>query len=192
LTNERATLERLVQNTCSGDRQSLETLMGLVYDELRALAAHRLHLERPDHTLQPTALVHEVYLKMFQQREVEWQNRNHFFSVAAQQIRRILVDHARRRNSDKRYGKLLRVTLIEDVAVTPHDVDLLALDDALFALDTASAEDRQIVEMKYFAGMTEKEIGQTLGISERTVRRRWEFIRTWLFRQLKKGAESSE
>jgi len=192
LTNERATLERLVQNTCSGDRQSLETLMGLVYDELRALAAHRLHLERPDHTLQPTALVHEVYLKMFQQREVEWQNRNHFFSVAAQQIRRILVDHARRRNSDKRYGKLLRVTLIEDVAVTPHDVDLLALDDALFALDTASAEDRQIVEMKYFAGMTEKEIGQTLGISERTVRRRWEVIRTWLFRQLKKGAESSE
>lgn len=192
MTNERATLERLVQNTCSGDRQSLETLMGLVYDELRALAAHRLHLERPDHTLQPTALVHEVYLKMFQQREVEWQNRNHFFSVAAQQIRRILVDHARRRNSDKRYGKLLRVTLIEDVAVTPHDVDLLALDDALFALDTASAEDRQIVEMKYFAGMTEKEIGQTLGISERTVRRRWEFIRTWLFRQLKKGAESSE
>ena len=192
MTNERATLERLVQNTCSGDRQSLETLMGLVYDELRALAAHRLHLERPDHTLQPTALVHEVYLKMFQQREVEWQNRNHFFSVAAQQIRRILVDHARRRNSDKRYGKLLRVTLIEDVAVTPHDVDLLALDDALFALDTASAEDRQIVEMKYFAGMTEKEIGQTLGISERTVRRRWEVIRTWLFRQLKKGAESSE
>ena len=160
MTNERATLERLVQNTCSGDRQSLETLMGLVYDELRALAAHRRHLERPDHTLQPTALVHEVYLKMFQQREVEWQNRNHFFSVAAQQIRRILVDHARRRNSDKRYGKLLRVTLIEDVAVTPHDVDLLALDDALFALDTASAEDRQIVEMKYFAGMTEKEIGR--------------------------------
>jgi RNA polymerase sigma factor (TIGR02999 family) len=162
--------------------------MGLVYDELRALAAHRLQRERPDHTLQPTALVHEVYLKLFRQREVEWQNRNHFFSVAAQQIRRILVDHARRRNSDKRCGKLLRVTLIEDVAATPQDVDLLALDDALFALDTASSEDRQIVEMKYFAGMTEKEIGETLDISERTVRRRWEFIRTWLFRQLKQGA----
>ena len=163
---------------------ALHELMELVYRELRALAAHHLKGERPDHTLQPTALVHEAYLRLFERPDIKWESRAHFFRVAARQIRRVLVDHARSRNRDKRDGRLLRVTLSDDVAAIGPDVDMLALDEALTRLDESSSQDRRIVELKFFAGMTEEEIAAVLGISDRTVRRRWTFARAWLFRQL--------
>jgi len=163
---------------------ALDRLMELVYQELRALAAYHLQGERPDHTLQPTALVHEAYLRLFERPDISWESREHFFRVAARQIRRVLVDHARARNRAKRAGKMVRVTLSDDVAVIGPEVDMLALDEALTRLDRRSSQDRQIVELKFFAGMTEEEIAAVLGISDRTVRRRWTFARAWLFQEL--------
>lgn len=177
-------LSRLLEDTSQGDEQALEQLMELVYRELRALAAYHLKKERPDHTLQPTALVHEAYVRLIEQQSVNWQGRAHFFRVAARQIRRVLVDHARSRNRRKRDGKLLRVTLHEEMAMPVPDVDLLALDAALDKLDANSPEDRQIVELKFFGGLTEEEIAELTGMSDRTVRRRWKFARAWLFREL--------
>jgi RNA polymerase sigma-70 factor (ECF subfamily) len=123
-----------------GDELALENLIGVVYNELRALAAVQLKQERPDHTLQPTALVHEVYLRLFEQRSVKWHNRLHFFRVATHQIRRVLVDHARHRNRDKRYGNLCRVTLDQAVDANWPIVDMLSLDDALKKLESHSAD----------------------------------------------------
>ncbi len=168
----------------SNGREALDRLMELVYKELRALAAFHLQQERPDHTLQPTALVHEAYLRLFERPDIEWESRAHFFRVAARQIRRVLVDHARSRNRHKRSGKLLRVTLSEGAAVAGPEVDMLALDEVLTRLNERSTQDRQIVEMKFFAGLTEQEIASALDISDRTVRRRWVFARAWLFQQL--------
>jgi RNA polymerase sigma factor (TIGR02999 family) len=165
-------------------RKALEGLMELVYSELRGLAAYHLRHERPDHTLQPTALVHEAYLRLFERPDIEWQGRAHFFRVASRQVRRVLVDHARSRNRAKRSGKLLRVTLSDDVALVGPTVDMLALDEALQQLDEHSSQDRQIVELKFFGGLTEGEIASVLDISDRTVRRRWVFARAWLFQQL--------
>ena len=168
----------------AGASMALGRLMEVVYNELRALAAFRLQQERADHTLQPTALVHEAYLRLFERPDIEWESRAHFFRVAARQIRRVLVDHARSRNRNKRSGKLLRVTLSEGAAVSGPDVDMLALDEVLNRLGERSTQDRQIVELKFFAGLTEQEIASVLDISDRTVRRRWVFARAWLFQQL--------
>ncbi len=165
-------------------KAELDRLMNLVYRELRALAAVQLRNERSDHTLQPTALVHEAYLRLSKNTDIEWQGRSHFFRVAARQIRRVLVDHARSRNREKRSGRLLKVTLSDNLAATGIDVDILALDEALNRLDVSSEQDRRIVELRFFAGMTEHEVASVLGISDRTVRRRWVFARAWLFRQL--------
>ncbi len=178
------TLARLLEATGHGDELALDQLMELVYKELRALAAHHLKKERPGHTLQPTALVHEAYVRLIEQHSVDWQGRAHFFRVAAQQIRRVLVDHARGRNRLKRDGKLMRVTLGEEMAMPAPDVDLLGLDAALDKLDANSPEDRQIVELKFFGGLTEEEIAEVTGMSDRTVRRRWNFARAWLYREL--------
>ena len=168
----------------SNSREALDRLMEFAYKELRALAAFHLQQERSDHTLQPTALVHEAYLRLFERPDIEWESRAHFFRVAARQIRRVLVDHARSRNRNKRSGKLLRVTLSEGVAVAGPEVDMLALDEVLTRLGERSSQDRQIVELKFFAGLTEEEIASVLDISDRTVRRRWVFARAWLFQQL--------
>jgi RNA polymerase sigma-70 factor (ECF subfamily) len=159
-------------------------LMELLYHDLKAVAAHRLKGERPDHTLQPTALVHEAYLRLSERPDVEWESRTHFFRAAAIQIRRVLVDHARSRNRKKRGGGLLRVTLSDDMVVMAPEVDMLALDEALTRLDQRSTTDRQIVELKFFAGLTEDEVASALGISDRTVRRRWTFARAWLLNEL--------
>ena len=171
-----------------GDELALENLIGVVYNELRALAAVHLRQERPDHTLQPTALVHEVYLKLFEQSSVAYHNRLHFFRVAARQIRRVLVDHARRRNRGKRYGNLCRVTLDRAVEAEWPVVDMLALDGALRKLEEHSADALQIVELKYFSGLTEAEIAELLDVSDRTVRRRWIYARAWLLRELGNGS----
>lgn len=167
--------------------QGVEETVASLYDELRAVAALHFRNERVDHTLQPTALVHEAYLRLSRQKTLNWENRLHFLNIAAAQIRTILVDHARAHGRIKRGGDRFRVTFDEAVAQpepSAVDFDLLALDDALHRLDEESSEDRRIVELKFFGGLTEPEIAELMGISERTVRRRWLFARTWLFRRL--------
>jgi RNA polymerase sigma factor (TIGR02999 family) len=166
------------------DPENVEQALAALYDELRSLAASRLRDERPDHTLQPTALVHEAYLKLSQQKDLRWESRLHLFNIAAAQIRRILVDHARARGRLKRGQGFVRVTFTDAIAGSDDSFDLVELDEALDRLDAESATDRRIVELKFFGGLTEREIGEVLGISERTVRRRWLFARTWLFREL--------
>ncbi len=165
-----------------------DSVVDVVYQELRALAAYHMAHERGSHTLQPTALVHEVYLRLAQQ-QVGWQNRGHFMCVAAQQIRRVLVDHARAHNSRKRGGGMVRVTL-SDITTGDRDFDLLELNQAMERLADRSPQDCRIVELKYFAGLKETEIAELLDIGVRTVRRRWAFARAWLFREL--NAESPE
>lgn len=173
-----------LQKIGQGDERSIDQVIPLVYDDLRALAAHYLKNERPDHTLQPTALVHEVYVRLARQRDVDASCRTHFIRIAAQQIRRVLVDHARARGRLKRGGGGVRVTLTDGLAAHGPDFDLIALNDALEKLDTQSEQDRTIVELKFFGGLTEREIADVMGISERSVRRRWSFAKAWLFREL--------
>jgi RNA polymerase sigma factor (TIGR02999 family) len=171
----------------SGERDpSVDAAVTALYDELRAVAARHLRMERSDHTLQPTALVHEAYLRLSKQDDLRWENRLHFLNIAAAQIRRILVDHARSRGRQKRGGDRVRVTLSEDIAAPDAEFDVIELDEALNRLDASSPEDRQIVELKFFGGLTEREIAAVLEISERTVRRRWLFARTWLFSEMDK------
>ena len=175
---------RLLQEIRQGDERAVDEVIPLVYEDLRALAAYYLQRERPNHTLQPTALVHEVYMRLAQQRKVDAECRTQFIRIASQQIRRVLVDHARSKGRLKRGGGAVRVTLTDGVAARGPDFDLIALNEALERLNEQSSEDRTIVELKYFGGLTEPEIAEVLGMSERSVRRRWSFAKTWLFREL--------
>lgn len=163
---------------------TLDRLLPLAYDELRRIAQDCLGGERPGHTLDATALVHEAYLKLVGQQDVHWQNRAHLLGVAAQAIRRILVDHARGKARDKRGGRFRRVTLSGVGSSAAPELDLLDLDDALERLAAIDERDARIVEMRYFAGLSLDEIAATFGISERTVRRQWNYAKTWLFREL--------
>lgn len=175
-----------------GDEDALMKLMPRVYDELRRTAAGYLRNERPDHTLQPTALVNETYLRLVQQKQVSWQNRVHFFALSAQMMRRILVDHARNRGYLKRGGGVGTLTLEEvgDV-VAQGDAALLDLHEALGALEVHSKEHSRIVELRQFGGLSQGEIAEVLGLSLPTVARRWRVAKTWLFRYLHHG-ESGE
>lgn len=169
-----------------GDQAALEKLMPLVYDELRRLASNYLRRERATHTLQPTALVNEAYLKLVDQRNAKWQNRAHFFGISAQLMRRILVDHARQHQAAKRGGsnqQRLSITSAERVAKQP-DVDLLALNEALEELTQMDPQQAQIVELKFFGGLSIDETAEVLGISHATVERDWKMARAWLRRQL--------
>ena len=177
-------IERLLKEAASGDSAAVEKLVSALYGEIRALAAHQLKRERTDHTLQPTAIANEVYLRMLGQRKVEWQTRTHFMRIAGEQIRRILVDYARSRQAQKRGGDAIRVTLSEVDIGIQQDVEMLALNEALDRMNQHSEEDRRLVELKFFAGLSDEEIAGSLGISERTVRRRWAFIRAWLHREI--------
>jgi RNA polymerase sigma factor (TIGR02999 family) len=163
-------------------------LLPLVYAELRHIAARQLGKERPGHTLQPTALVHEVYLRLVDQRRVDWQDRAHFFGVAAQIMRRILVDMARARGRAKRGRRPLHVSLSE-AADVPLDtpVDLVALDDALKSLESLHARQSRVIEMRFFGGLDLEETAHVLGVSVGTVRRDWSLARAWLFRELSGG-----
>jgi|SRR5687768_41873 len=169
-----------------GDQAALEKLMPLVYDELRRLASNYLRRERATHTLQPTALVNEAYLKLVDQRNAKWQNRAHFFGISAQLMRRILVDHARQHQAQKRGGsnqQRLSITSAERVAKQP-EVDLLALNEALDELTRMDPQQAQIVELKFFGGLSIDETAEVLGISHATVERDWKMARAWLRRQL--------
>lgn len=166
---------------------SSEPLFALVYDELRRLAANALQSERRDHTLQPTALVHEAYLRLASEPEPRWENRAHFLAVAARAMRRILVDHARSRNAQKRGSGGARIALedIESSLVDPgQDVDLLALDEALLRLTELDPRQAQIVELRFFGGLTVEETAVTVGASARTVKRDWQMSRAWLKREI--------
>jgi len=170
----------------AGDQQAADQLMPVVYAELRRLASIYLSRERGDHTLQPTALVHEAYLRLVDQTRVVWQNRAHFMGVAAQAMRRILVDHARRRASMKRAGDLQKVTLETALAIGKDAVqpDLIALDMALDRLALEHPEKAQVVVMRFFGGLKEAEIAEVLNVSSRTVTRYWKYALAWLARDL--------
>jgi RNA polymerase sigma factor (TIGR02999 family) len=170
-----------------GDKQALDRLMPFVYNELRRLAKNYMRNQRSDHTLQTTALVNEAYLRLIDSSQVRWQNRTHFFAISAQLMRRILVDFARAKKANKRGGDNQKITFDEQLPVSEEkESDLLALDEALQELALLNARQAQIVEMRYFGGMNEKEVAEALEISTRTVRRDWSVARAWLFRELKK------
>jgi RNA polymerase sigma factor (TIGR02999 family) len=168
-----------------GDRQALDALAPLVYDELRRLAGRYLRRERMEHTLQSTALVHEAYLKLIDQRNVRWQNRAQFFGLAAELIRRILVDHARARMAAKRGGTSYKLTLDEALdASAPRDLDLVRLDDVLQGLAKIDRQQSRVVELRFFAGLTIEETAEVLGISPATVKRDWLVAKAWLRREM--------
>jgi RNA polymerase sigma-70 factor, ECF subfamily len=171
-----------------GDLEARETLMRLVYEELRRRAAAYLRRERKDHTLQPTALVHEAYLRLVGQQRVAWQNRAHFFGIAAQMMRRILVDHARGQHRGKRFGAATRV-MLDDCAgmVAAPDCELLLLDQALDELAAIDPRQGQIVELRYFGGLSEREVAEVLALSRATVTREWQIARGWLYRRITTG-----
>ena len=171
-----------------GDEKAAERLMPLVYDELRRLARQYLARERSDHTLQATGLVHEAYLRLVDQNSMSWQNRAHFFSVAAKVMRRILVDHARSHCAEKRGGMREKLEFHEAFAPAgERAVDLIALDEALRTLATFDARQSQIVELRFFGGLTNEEIGEVLEISPRTIRREWRLAKAWLRREISAG-----
>ena len=168
-----------------GDAAALEQLLPHVYDELHRQAVRFFSRERPGHTLQPTALVNEVYLRLYNQREVTWQNRAQFFALAAQMMRRILVSHARARRAGKRGGGEQRITLQEGLAATPErDVNLLALDEALTKLESIDPEKTRMVELRFFSGLSIEETAEALGVSPRTIDRQWQTAKAWLHREI--------
>jgi RNA polymerase sigma factor (TIGR02999 family) len=174
----------------NGDEKALESLLPLLYDELRRLAGHVMSGERPGHTLQPTALVHEAYLRLVGM-DVDWQDRAHFLAVAARTMRRLLIDHERGRRRKKRSGGI-RVTLAEEHSTDdPAGLDLLDLDRALDRLAERDAESARIVELQYFGGLTAQEIGEVVGVSRATVERRVRFAKAWLHRALDAGGASA-
>ena len=169
----------------AGDRQAMDRLVSLVYDELHALAHRKLAFEQPGHTLQTTALVHEAYLKLVDQTRVDWQNRTHFFAVAALAMRRILVNHAEGRQAAKRGGALAPLELEESHAVVAVPDDrILALDEALTRLAQFNERGARVVEYRFFGGLGYDEIAAIMGLSAITVRRSWETARAWLKREL--------
>ena len=168
-----------------GDQQSLDSLLPVVYQELRRLAAAYIRNEKPGQTLQPTALVHEAYLRLMKDRPERWQNRAHFCAIAAHSMRQILIERARARNAQKRWGDKARVTLDEAlVHGGEQSVDLLALDSALERLAALDPEQARIVELRFFGGLTVEETAEALGVSPATVKRHWTVARAWLAREL--------
>lgn len=166
----------------AGDRQALDQMLPLVYEELHRLAARYLSRERPDHTLQPTALVHEAYLRLINQRRVDWRNRAQFLGIAAGVMRRILVNHARDRAAAKRGGGRERVSIsLVEAPSGGADVELIALEEALERLATLDPRKARVVELRFFGGLTTEEVADVLDVSRATVEREWSFARAWLF-----------
>lgn len=179
-------VSRLLIEWGRGDQEALDRLMPLVYDELRRLASRHLRRERPDHTLQTTALVHEAYLELVGQQHANWQNRAQFFAIAAQLMRRILVDYARSHQAAKRGGDYIKLSLDEAAALSDEkSADLLALDEALDRLANIDPQQSRVVELRVFGGLSVEETAAALGISPRTVKREWSMARAWLHQQLK-------
>jgi RNA polymerase sigma factor (TIGR02999 family) len=168
-----------------GDAEALESLLPLVYDELHRQAARFFVRERAGHTLQPTALVNEVYLRLVDQDEVQWKNRAQFFAIAAKMMRRILVSHARARAARKRGGGETRITLNEGLVAAPErDMNLLALDEALKKLEAIDADKSRMVELRFFSGLSVEETAEVMDVSPRTINRQWQTAKAWLHREI--------
>jgi RNA polymerase sigma-70 factor, ECF subfamily len=177
----------------NGDQAALEQLTPLVYRELHRLAKGYLQRERPGHVLQTTALVNEAYMRLIDWKDVQWQNRAHFFGVSAQLMRRILVDFARARQQAKRGGALRQVSFVEAAAVSVEQAaEFIALDEALDQLTAIDPRRARIVELRFFGGLTEEETAEVLKVSPRTVRREWSLARAWLHRELKQGEQEED
>ena len=186
----RADITALLDDWSRGNQRALDQLLPVVYDELRGIARRQLRRERVGHTLQPTALVHEAYLRLVDQRHVDWRSRAHFFGVAAQVMRRILVDNARRRNADKRGERVNRVSIDQAAETAGADeISVLALDHALGRLETVDRDLAQIVELRAFGGLTIEEAAHVLKVSASTAKRDWRTAKAWLTREL--GTEKS-
>ena len=181
-------VSRLLQAWGRGDLEARDELVPLVYRELRRRAGAYFRRERADHSLQPTALVHEAYLRLLGQERAAWQNRAHFFGIAAQMMRRILVDHARRHRGAKGPGAALRVTLDDRIGATqPCDCELLLLDEALSELTRVDPRQGRSVELRYFGGLSEQDVADVLSLSRATVTREWQTARAWLYRRMTAG-----
>jgi RNA polymerase sigma factor (TIGR02999 family) len=182
-------ITQLLADARNGRPGAVDRLVALVYDELHRIAEQAMRRESPGHTLQPTELVDEAFVKLIGQRTVSWQNRSQFYAIAAQTIRRILLDHARKRRRVKRdHG--IRVTLDESISEAngPDSLDLIALDDALKELHDLSPRQGQVVELRFFGGLEVDEVADVLGVSPKTVKRDWTFARAWLLQTLEAGA----
>lgn len=185
MTDKPEEISVILKDWSGGDRASADALLALVYDELRKIADRYLRRERSGHTLQPTALVHEAYMRLVDISDINWQDRAHFFAVSANVMRRILVDHARARLADKRGGEAERVALEDAISLSNEpDVDLLAVDEALTELAEFDEQQSQIVELRFFGGLTIEETAAVLAISPATVKRDWAMAKAWLHRKL--------
>jgi RNA polymerase sigma-70 factor, ECF subfamily len=189
-TPPREHVTQMLVDWSKSDHEAPARLMPFVYDELRQLARQYLQRERPDHTLQATGLVHEAYLRLVDQSTTTWQNRAHFFGVAAQVMRRVLVDYARAHRAEKRGGEWAKLAFDEALAPSmERNVDLIALDDALKDLLALDPRQSQIVELRFFGGLTNEEIGEVLDVSPRTVKREWRIAKAWLRREIMTGED---
>ena len=184
-SSSKGQITQLLRAMRQGDGQAAETLLPLIYKELHRLASSYMRRERPDHTLQATALIHEAYLKMAQE-DVDWKNREHFIGVAAHVMRRVLVDYARAHNAQMRGGGAQRVELADGMAISVDRLDeMLVLHEALERLAQQNGRQAKVVELRYFGGLSIEEIGNVLGIAPRSVKRDWSLARLWLFRELR-------
>jgi RNA polymerase sigma factor (TIGR02999 family) len=179
---------RLLIELTRGNDAAVDALLPLIYDELRSLAANYLRRERPDHTLQPTALVHEAYLRLVDQTRVNWQNRAHFFGVAAQIMRRLLVDHARKHNAEKRGQDFKKLSLDENIdRAVERSAELIALDDALKTLATFDEQKARMVELRYFGGLSIEETADVMGVTPTTIKRHWRLVKAWLHGEMQRN-----
>ena|SRR3984893_15901029 len=188
MASDQENVTRLLLEWSDGNQQALEEMLPLIYDELRHLAHNFLYRERPGHTLQTTALVHEAYLRLIDQRDARWQNRAHFFAIAAQAMRRILIDSARKHVAEKRGGggEKLSLTEVASIFLEP-DANLLALDEALNALAEIDPQQSRIIELRYFGGLTIEETAEVMKLSPATIKREWAMARAWLHQTLTGG-----
>jgi RNA polymerase sigma factor (TIGR02999 family) len=185
MNEDRSQTTRLLKAVHAGDQAAAERLLPLVYSELHRLANAYMRRERPDHTLQPTALINEAYLRMIRE-DIDWNSREHFIGFAAHVMRRVLVDYARARNADQRVGKRERVELLDHIAISPERLEEVSLlDEALDRLEKKNPRQAKVVELRYFGGLSTEQIGAALGIAPRSVKRDWALARIWLFEELK-------
>lgn len=193
MSTDRTEITAVLEDLRKGDESAFDALLALLYKDMRRIAGNYLRSQRPDHTLQPTALVHEAYLRLVGREGGDWQSRAHFLNAAAQTMRRILVDHARARRADKRGGAEVRIVLDEAIVEAPErDLDLVALDDALTKLARAAPRLSRVVELRYFGGLTSKEVAGVLDLSVTTVEREWVAARAWLRVELGAAGERED
>ena len=190
-TDTQSEVTELLEQWRDGDPEALEQLLPLVYGMLRSIAARHLRRERHSHTLQPTALVHETYMRLTKHTRLQWRDRAHFFAISARIMRRLLVDHARERSAAKRGGDWERVELEDNLGVSTGGLDMLDLDSALSKLEAIDERQARVVEARYFAGLSIEETAEALGISKATVKREWATARVFLFLQLEENAPHS-